>query len=215
MKYLIANWKANKNLTEAEDWIDIVIEQQFQSDRIKIVLCPPAALIYPLKQKLRDEKNIVLGSQDVSAFASGSYTGEVTAKSLEGLADYAIIGHSERRKYFNETDEIVQKKIKNAIKYNIEPILCIRNEKDFIPADVKMIAYEPVYAIGTGSNEPVEKIIEMKKKLDLRPDNVFIYGGSVDKNNVVAYLKKPDIDGLLIGIASLDSMSFFDIVNQA
>ncbi|MBI4225824.1 triosephosphate isomerase [Candidatus Roizmanbacteria bacterium] len=212
MRYFIANWKANKNLNEALDWIDKFLNLPSRYDRIKMVVCPPFHLIHPLKLKLRDNKFISLGTQDVSVFESGNYTGEVTAKSLKGLIDYAIIGHSERRKYFQESDEVLTKKVQLALKYEIQPVYCVRGEKDSIPENIKIVAYEPVYAIGTGQNEDVEKVIEVKKKLNLSEKVSFLYGGSITESNAQDYLVNSYIDGLLIGGSSLDPDEFFKII---
>ena len=102
-----------------------------------------------------------------------------------------------------------------AKKYQIEPIFCLRNENDPIPAGIQIVAYEPVYAIGSGDNEPVEKVLAVKQKLKLSKNTVFLYGGSVNKNNISSYLHRQEIDGLLIGSASLTAKEFHDIVNQA
>ena len=215
MKYFIANWKANKNLDEALDWLDRLLKLPFRNDRAKMVVCPPFHLIYPLKLKLKSNPLISLGAQNISAFESGSYTGEVTAKSLQGLVEYTIIGHSERREYFNEKYDILLKKTRLAKKYQIEPIFCVRGENDAIPAGVRIVAYEPTYTIGSGNNELIEKVLEAKQKLKLPKNVIFIYGGSVNKNNVPSYLRSQEIDGLLVGGASLDPKEFHDIVNPA
>ena len=215
MRYFIANWKANKTIDEALDWLDRLLKIPLRNERAKIIVCPAFHLLYPLRLKLKDYPFISLASQDVSAFESGSYTGEVTTKSLQGLVDYAIIGHSERRKYFNETYELLTKKVFLAKKHQIEPIFCLRNENDPIPAGIQIVAYEPVYAIGSGDNEPVEKVLAVKQKLKLSKNTVFLYGGSVNKNNISSYLHRQEIDGLLIGSASLMAKEFHDIVNQA
>ena len=215
MRYFIANWKANKTIDEALDWLDRLLKIPLRNERAKIIVCPAFHLLYPLRLKLKDYPFISLASQDVSAFESGSYTGEVTARSLQDLVEYAIIGHSERRKYFNETYELLTKKVFLAKKHQIEPIFCLRNENDPIPPGIQIVAYEPVYAIGSGNNEPIGKVLEVKQKLKLPKNAVFIYGGSVNKNNISSYLHCQEIDGLLIGNASLDAKEFHDIVNQA
>ena len=215
MKYFIANWKANINLEEALNWINKFLTMPSRNDRFKMVICPPAHLIFPINLRLKESEIISLGVQDLSSFESGNYTGEITAKSLQGLVDYAIIGHSERRKYFNEVYDLLSKKVLLAKKYQIEPIFCVRGENDPIPPSVRIVAYEPVYAIGSGNNEPIGKVLEVKQKLKLPKNAVFIYGGSVNKNNISSYLHCQEIDGLLIGNASLDAKEFHDIVNQA
>lgn len=215
MKYFIANWKANKNLEEVLQWIDIFLKNNFDHDQAKVVICPPNQLLYPLIEKVKKLKNIHLGSQDLSIFDNGSFTGEVTAKMLQEFVQYSIIGHSERRKYFNEKDDDIEKKIIQAQKYHIEPILCVRDERDKIFPSVKIVAYEPVHAIGTGQNEKLGRIFEMKQKLHLPAQIKFIYGGSVNKNNAAEYLSNKEIDGFLIGGASLDPIHFYQIISLA
>ena len=224
MKYFIANWKAKKNLSQIDDWIKIFSEEinenpqlllKLANNQIKIIICPPFSLLFPLKNKLPKIPNLFLGSQDVSQFDEGSFTGEITAKNLVDFVNYTIIGHSERRKFFNETKEILVKKTALAKKYHLDPIFCIRDHRDFIPEDCQIIAYEPVAAIGTGQNEPPEKVVVMKKKLKLPQKNVFIYGGSVDENNAQSYLNTNEIDGFLIGSASLDPQQFYEIIKLA
>lgn len=221
MRYFIANWKANKNLNEAVQWIDKFLTLPLRSDRIKVIICPPYPLIFPLKEKIKNSKNIYLGSQDLSIYESGTFTGEVTAKTLAGLADYAIIGHSERREKFSETDQTNFKKIALANKYNINPLLCIQNEKATIISDVKFIVYEPPWAISKGFRDSMqtkieespEAIIKVNQLLKLDNNKFFIYGGSVNPNNIKEYSKHPQIDGVLVGGASLDPKVFYQIID--
>jgi len=213
MKYFITNWKTNKNIVEAKEWIEIFIKKYTNKNNVKIIICPSYPFIYFLKEKTVHLKNVFIASQDLSVYEEGSYTGEVTAKNLKGLVNFSIIGHSERRKNFNDTDEVLFKKIALARKYGIEPIYCIRDESDPIPDDVKIIAYEPIYAIGTGMNEPADKVIEMKKKLKIDQNKVFIYGGSVNEKNAIDYLKIDGINGFLVGKVSLDPEKFAALIN--
>jgi len=127
MKYFIANWKAEKNLPEAIQWMDKFLSFPIGNLEYTIVICPPHPLLYPLKEKIKNCKNICLGSQDLSMYEQGTYTGEVTAKTLSGLVDYAIIGHSERIKYFSESEQSNTEKVRLAVKYNITPLLCIQD----------------------------------------------------------------------------------------
>lgn len=215
MKYFVANWKANKNLDEALRWIDIFAKQLPEKNGAKIIICPPFQLLYSLAEKIKKLKNIYLGAQDISAFNNGNFTGEVTAKMLKNLIQYSIIGHSERRKYFSETDKEIEKKVIQAKKNQIEPILCVRDEKDKIFPQVKIVAYEPVFAIGTGINESPEKVLFMKKRLNLKSNTIFLYGGSVNEVNIKKYLSTNEIDGFLIGAASLDPIRFSHIIKLA
>jgi triosephosphate isomerase len=212
--YLITNWKANKNLNEAYFWIDSFLKDYSPDEKIKVIIAPPFPLIFPLKEKIKNTPQIFLAAQDVSFFEEGSFTGEVTAKTLQGLVDYVIIGHSERRKYFYENDEKIEKKVILAKKYNIEPILCIRHQNDKIFNLVKIIAYEPPDAIGTGKNEDPQNVVKIKQLLNLNSEISFLYGGSVNEKNVEEYLKTKIIDGFLIGSSSLVPQNFLSIFNK-
>ncbi len=218
MKYFIANWKANKNLKEGLLWAKIFIKKFKQQPNInlskKIIICPPYHLLYPLAKMFKNFKNIFLGTQNLSSFDNGSFTGEIAAVMIKDLVQYSIIGHSERRSYFSETDDQIEKKITQAKKYGIEPILCVRDEKDKIFPQVKIVAYEPTYAIGTGVNESPEKVLSIRKKLKLKPTTIFLYGGSVNENNARQYLIREKINGLLIGNASLEPLQFIRIINS-
>jgi len=217
MKYFIANWKANKNLSQTQDYINKFVEIIGALEQSKVIICPPYPLVSYVKEKITGKNNLHVGAQDLSMFEEGSYTGEVTAKTLQGLVDFVIIGHSERRKNFNETQETVTKKLVLAKKYQIEPVLCIRNIEDWqaVKDQVKIVAYEPVAAIGTGMNEDPKKVIDFKKTLNLKPETVFIYGGSVKSDNANSYLETKEIEGFLIGGASLDPESFKKIIESA
>jgi triosephosphate isomerase len=212
--FLIANWKANKNLNEAYSWIDIFLKNYSLSEDIKVIIAPPFPLILPLKEKIKNTAQIFLAAQDLSFFEEGSFTGEVTAKTLNQLVDFVILGHSERRNYFNETNEIINKKVILAKKYSIEPILCIRNQNDPIFNQVKIISYEPPNAIGTGKNEDPDEVIKLKQSLNLEENIFFLYGGSVNEKNIEKYLQTKAIDGFLVGTASLDPFNFLNIFNK-
>lgn len=223
MKYFIANWKAHKNQKEVETWtnafIEIVkhnqnIKSNLDNNKIQIVICPAFPYVFLLKEKIKQFNNVFIGSQDISKFDEGEYTGEVDGKMLQDCVDYVIIGHSERRKLLNENNEILFQKVQHAKKYDIKPIFCIRGEQDPIPKEANIIAYEPVSAIGTGDSENLSNVLEVKQTLNLSPDIKFLYGGSVDKNNALDYLKSDNIDGFLVGTASLNPISFTEIVSK-
>jgi triosephosphate isomerase len=214
-KYFIANWKANKNLNDALLWFDFFLKNYQSQENKIIIICPPFPLIFPLKQKLKERKNLYFGSQDVSVFEEGSYTGEVTAKTLFGLVDFTLIGHSERRRYFFESEDSVHKKINLAKKYQIEPILCISDKNEFsssVNDQLNFVAYEPLKAIGTGNNETIENILKFKNELQLRSKIKFLYGGSVNEKNYHQYLQNTSIDGMLVGTSSLDPKKFLSII---
>lgn len=215
MKYFVANWKANKNLDEAVNWIDGFLKNKISNIDNQVIICPPYPLIYPLREKIEGLKNIYLGSQDISAKPTGSFTGEVTGNSLRNLVTYVIIGHSEKRKYFSENEEVLKQKLSRALDNDLEPIYCLRGPDDFVPDNINFITYEPVWAIGTGNNETVDNVLMVREKLNLKSEVKFLYGGSVNKDNAADYLKSDKIDGLLIGGASLDPQHFFEIVQKA
>ncbi len=214
MKYFIANWKANKSIKDALFWLKIFFQKPFINTKAKIIICPPYPLLYPLAEKIKNFSNIYLGTQNISEFDSGSFTGEVPGLIVKDLVQYTLIGHSERRKYFLETEEQIEKKIIQAKKNQIEPILCIRGKQDRINPIASIIAYEPDYAIGTGFNENPEEVIATKKKLSLKPKTLFLYGGSINEDNAKDYLKYQEIDGLLVGNCSLDPFKFRQIIDS-
>ncbi|PIV09493.1 hypothetical protein COS31_02040 [Candidatus Roizmanbacteria bacterium CG02_land_8_20_14_3_00_36_15] len=222
MKYFIANWKANKNFDEAKQWVNQFLKIYRPKTERTVIICPPFPFIPLLHQAVNHLKNIKIGSQDLSAFESGTYTGEVTAKTLKGLVDYVIIGHSERRKNFHESQDLIGQKISLAKKYQIEPIVCFQDVTDRLPNNIKFIAYEPPWAISKGYEDSMKTVIEetpetvikVKKKLKIQSDKCFIYGGSVNSNNISQYLKYKEIDGYLVGGASLNPATFYEIVSQ-
>lgn len=215
MKYFIANWKANKNFDEAISWVNELthLRQGFGGQASwTIIICPAYPLIAPVKKAVGNRPNIFIGAQDVSQFDKGAHTGEVPAYSLAGLVDFAIVGHSERRD-MGETDEVIESKIRNLQKYNIKPILCIRGKNDKIPPNISFVAYEPVENIGTGKNKLLKETLEVKKTLNLNKSTAFIYGAGVSEGNIKEYLESSEIDGLLMGTASLDPQSFYRIIS--
>lgn len=223
MKYFIANWKANKNYDESSAWLnnfitalqdDLELKKKLDSDQICIIICPPFPFLLPLKTLEVTSKNVFVGAQSVSDKESGAFTGEVTAKSLEGLASYSIIGHSERRSHYGETNEILKLKTEQALAHTIKPILCISGNEDTIFDGVTVIAYEPVSAIGTGNNMPLAEVLQNKTKLNIDENKVFIYGGSVNPQTASEYIHSDEIDGFLIGGASLEPATFLQIVKS-
>lgn len=228
MKYFIANWKANKNLEEMQFWVKNFIEylnsklgvkQKLENGKISVIICPPFPLVYPLKQSLQSYKNIFVGCQDISKIEGGTFTGEVPAHSLTSLVTYAIIGHSERKKFLNETDEEVNRKYFIAKHIGIEPIYCIAGTDHTYPKTLNFICYEPPEAIsrgdGRGDFESSANILAAKQTLKVPSTMKFIYGGSVNRDNISEYLAHDEIDGFLVGGASLDPQHFFDIIGSS
>lgn len=219
MKYVFGNWKANKNYSEVQSWIS-----EFQSKPleifegvVEIVICPPYPFITTLHEAFASTPWIKIGSQDISYYGAGRYTGEVPAHSLGDIVSYSIIGHSERRSNFNETNTIIDQKAQNALESGIEPLVLIRDGNDTIPSNVSFVCYEPSSAISTGEgnivqhNVPVQDIIEQKSLLSIPADFKFIYGGSVTTDTIHEYARVKEIDGVLPGSASLDPEAFYHI----
>lgn len=213
-RFIVANWKANKTSLEAKEWL-----QEISNNANKeIIVCPPLTLLSDMKSLIANyQLPITLGVQDISAFDEGAYTGEVNGKQIKEFADYVIIGHSERRQNFKETDEMLVKKVQMAQKYLLTPIFCIQDQNTFIPEGVKIIAYEPVGAIGTGNPDTPENADKTAQIIKDTHKNVMfvLYGGSVTSTNVSSFTKMPSIDGVLVGGASLDASEFGKIIQYA
>lgn len=216
MKYIIGNWKAHKNISEVDSWLAAFVSYDLSIiQKTHVILCPSFPFVYTLKEKLKDVHNVSIGTQDVSAYPQGSNTGEVSAASLVGIADYSIIGHSERRHSFQEAYDTLQKKVIQSHAAQLKTIFCVRGPNDQIPENVELVAYEPVQAIGTGQNAQVSDVIEMKSLLTLPENTHYIYGGSVDSSNVHEYMTQKEIDGVLPGKASLDPQEFYSLIQNA
>ena len=194
---VVLNNKCNFNLDEYLDYQNKLKNLNFKND---IVLCPSS--IYLSNFEL---ENVFLGSQNVSSFNDGAYTGEVSARQLKSLnVKYCLVGHSERRVYFKENNEILKNKIEQLLENEIIPIYCVGElEKNSDNNEKIIIAYEPLWAIGTGIQPNInelEKIIKLIK--EKFPNNKVLYGGSVNEDSIVN-LKSKLIDGYLLGGVSL------------
>jgi triosephosphate isomerase len=244
-KPLIAgNWKMNTTIEEA---VQLVRSMTGELDSIKGVeklLCPPFVSLQAVKDIISGT-SIMLGAQNMYFKEKGAYTGEISPLMLKGLCSYIVLGHSERRQYFNETDEIINSKVKSAMQFAIIPILCvgeslIENEagrteeivsrqvkkalNGIRPYDALVIAYEPVWAIGTGkaasakqANDTIKLIRDIVR--DIWAENIgnairILYGGSVTAANIAEYIAEPDIDGALVGGASLKADEFITITRR-
>ena len=223
MKYIIANWKAHKTLEEAVAWTDTflsllskdtALDNKLTSGELLVIIAPPASFAQSLHERLKGKIGIAVGVQDVSEFDEGPYTGEVTAKNLVGIADYVLVGHSERRKYKGETEESILKKLELCKKYGLSPILCV-TKKEQVHEGILFIAYEPDGAIGTGNNTPVSDVLSFRSTLSLPSNAQFLYGGSVNTGDVMGYLGEREISGLLVGGASLDASNFYSLIKKA
>lgn len=221
-KLIIANWKSNKTSIEAEEWIKQLTIDNLQLTNKEIVVCPPFTLLPILKEKA-NELGIKLGAQNISPFGEGAFTGEVNGEQIKELADFVIVGHSERRKNFGEKDEVINRKIEQAIANSIVPILCISsldqliNHKSYIINQKAIVAYEPLEAIGTGNPDTPENAEQVAKKIrEINNEAMYIlYGGSVSSGNVNDFTKMPNINGVLVGNASLDPKEFLELIKNA
>ncbi|MCL4374405.1 triose-phosphate isomerase [Patescibacteria group bacterium] len=211
MRYFIANWKAEKNLEQCLGWMDefsrIYHPESFTD--LEVVICPPLPYLLTIKNRYQARlPRVKFGAQDISRFDRGKYTGETTAAMLEKIADYVIIGHSERRRWLGETDDQILKKSQQAHRYGIKTVVCLSSIHQAVPPETDLLAYEPVDAIASGNNYPVQTVIDFRSQIRLAPTTAFLYGGSVNSANIQTYLSTAQIDGLLIGTASLQGCEF-------
>lgn len=244
--FIIAgNWKMNKNSAETKSFFEDLNEKiaNFEfNNTIDIIICPPFTSLMAAQENVKNT-NIKIGAQNMFHKQSGAFTGEVSPSMLAELnCEYVILGHSERRQYFNETDELIQKKIRAALDSSLTPIVCIgetlaerENDKTFdvlarqldegldgIPTrdfSRLIIAYEPIWAIGTGLSASNFQISEVhnwiKEHYFPEQATAVLYGGSFNENNANEILNIPSVDGALIGGASLKVSSFYNIIKIA
>ncbi|HSH36463.1 triose-phosphate isomerase [Schnuerera sp.] len=242
---IAGNWKMNNTISESLRLIDGIKKNKLNEEVEKVVAVPFTNLSEV--KKVLEGTDIKLAAQNMHWENKGAYTGEVSPLMLKEIGvDYCIIGHSERRQYFNETDESVNKKIKSALKYNIKPILCVgetleereNGEEETVVKeqvlkalegvdkdDVKdmVIAYEPIWAIGTGKTASsddanhmcgfIRKTVGEKYDKDTKLSIRIQYGGSVKPNTIKELMSKKEIDGALVGGASLVAEDFVKLVN--
>ena len=241
---IAGNWKMHKTIAEALEFVNEV-KDRVNNDKVEAVICAPFTLLKDLKQATKGT-NIKIGAQNMHFEEKGAFTGEISPLMLKELdMDYVVIGHYERRQYFNETDETVNKKVLKALEVGIDPILCVGetleereagNTKDVCKVQVEkalenvskedlakvVIAYEPVWAIGTGktatsedANDVIAYIREVVANLygELANEVRIQYGGSVKPSNVAEIMNQSDIDGALVGGASLEANDYVELVN--
>ncbi|HTY81192.1 MAG TPA: triose-phosphate isomerase [Dehalococcoidales bacterium] len=242
---IAGNWKMNTGIDDAVKLVKTMLPDLEKFSSVEKVVCPPFVSLDAVNKALK-ESSVKLGAQNLFYEDKGAYTGEVAPPMLAGLCEYVIIGHSERRQYFGETDEIVDKKLKAAIKNGLKPIFCIgekleENESGktelvllrqlLVCSDHAnfsngiIIAYEPVWAIGTGraaTAAQAEKTIAYIRRVvteqqggDIGGAVRILYGGSVTAANIAELMKQLDIDGALVGGASLKVDDFVSIARQA
>ncbi len=224
--FIVANWKSNKTILQAKEWFRTINNSQLaiNKEEKEVIICPSFTLLPFVKESIvKSQLSIVVGAQDISQFDEGAYTGEVNGKQIKEYADYIIVGHSERRRNFSENDEIVNAKIAQALKNELTPIICVSSLKqaEAIQNAVKnntqfIVAYEPLFAIGSGTADTPENADQMAKSIkNILGQIPVLYGGSVTANNIGSFTKMSNIDGVLIGKASLDAKEFSKILKNA
>ncbi len=217
--FIAGNWKSKKTIAESKTWLEgfVPLMSGVELHDATIVVCSPYTNLPSLSEGLKASGlSVTLGAQDVSGFGEGAYTGEVTASMVKEVAQWVIIGHSERRKYFAETDEQLQKKVEQAKLAGVKVIYCVPDDATVVPGGVDVVAYEPVWAIGTGKTDSPENanavVTSIKSKTGVA---TVIYGGSVVADNVASFVGQSAIDGVLPGGASLDPEKFANLVKNA
>ncbi len=249
-KIVAGNWKMNKTYDEGLALVSEItnmVQDEVNNDAI-VVICPPFPFLAGIGKALAGNDQVKLGAQDCHQKESGAYTGEVSASMLKSVGvEYVILGHSERRQYFNEDNQLLEAKVKAVLAQGLKPIFCVGETLDqreqeltfeIIETQLKegifhlsneefaniVIAYEPVWAIGTGKTatsaqaQEVHAFIreQIARHYDAQAalDTTILYGGSANPGNARELFSQPDVDGGLIGGASLKSRDFTDIIKS-
>ena len=247
-KIIAGNWKMNKTVAESIELVEELQRLHADQTAVDVVVCPPYTSLKSVSDILSNTQ-IHVGSQNISAEDSGAYTGEISHEMLKELyVRYVIIGHSERREYFKESDDSINRKVLKALEKKLKPILCVGESleqresgitEDVVEKQIRLglrdinpdmysdlvIAYEPVWAIGTGKTATAQQAQDVhyfircliKEMVGLDASNVvrIQYGGSMKPSNAGELLSQADIDGGLIGGASLDAVSFGSLIDSA
>ena len=249
-KLIAGNWKMNTTSDTSVALLTGLVDGLSDEtlEKVDVVVCPPFTSLAKANEVIKNKK-IGIGAQNIHQKDEGAYTGEISAPMVKSLnCAYVILGHSERRQYFGETNHLINAKIKNALKHELKPILCVGETleerennvhmkivddqvtlclKELTKDDMKnvIIAYEPVWAIGTGKTATPDMANEMHLIIREALENIFgketsdatriLYGGSMNDKNSAELLAKPDIDGGLIGGAALKADSFIKIIENA
>ena len=244
MPIVAGNWKMNTNLAEAAELVKAMKKKLTGISGVEKVLCPPFVSLATVRDLIKGT-NVKLGAQNMYYETAGAYTGEISPVMLEGLCDFVILGHSERRAYFGDSDQIVSRKVRAALATKLTPIVCIgesleQNEAgetiEVVTRQLKaafegidspqgaVVAYEPIWAIGTGKaarGDQANAISGVIRSIvgQLYGDSVaqstrIQYGGSVSSGNIAEFISQPEIDGALVGGASLKAAEFVGIVEQ-
>ena len=243
-KVIAGNWKMNMDLHQSQKLVSEIVSGLGKNDKAEVIVCPPFTSLSEVSSLIKDTK-IKLGAQNMHFEESGAYTGEISADMLKSVGcEYVILGHSERRVIFNEPNELINKKIKSALTKELKPIFCVgelleqreRGETMLVVSNQinrglegvsseqmknVIIAYEPVWAIGTGKTATpqqaqevhsfIRELVAKKFSSSVAEYLIIQYGGSVKPNNSGELLSQKDIDGALVGGASLNTKSFLEI----
>lgn len=210
---LVANFKSNKTVSEVKEWLPRFAEIKISEEK-QIIVCPSYVHLELFKNFIDEKKlKIEVGSQDISRFPQGEHTGEVNGSQIKELARYVIVGHSERRMF--EDENVIEEKIKIAVDYGLTPIFCVQSENNKLYPGVSIVAYEPTFAIGTGTPDTPDNANEVAKKIKEKMQCKVLYGGSVTPDNVRNFTEEENIDGVLVGGASLSADEFSKIVENS
>lgn len=249
-RIVAGNWKMNNTLSEAQKLASEVVNMVNDevTEDVQVILCPPALYLGVVNALAKDAKKVAVSAQNCSQHESGAYTGEISASMLKSMdIDYVVLGHSERREYFGETDEQLAMKVNSTLSNGLTPIFCCGETLDTREAGKHfdfvcdqltnglfhlseeefkkiVIAYEPIWAIGTGVTASSDQAQEMHARLrshlaskygqQVAEETSILYGGSCKPSNAKELFGRPDVDGGLIGGASLKARDFVDIVKS-
>jgi len=211
---IIANWKSHKNFDQVREFFDKFAPFMFeQKPEHEVIIAPSSPFLkYSSDFVHANDLKVEIAAQNISQNTEGAFTGEVAASQLKNISKFVIIGHSERRRFYGETEEVVDKKVQLAKKEELKVILCLQNENEKT-ADVEYIAYEPPNSIGTGNPDDPTHIEEVFKKIKEKNNKAkLLYGGSINEKNISTFTKIPHLEGFLVGGASLEADSFTSLI---
>ncbi len=216
---IVANLKSYKTQIEAKEWLENfkkIRELGQNFDNKEVVICPSFTLLSLFNLYVSDNNlPVKVGAQNVSPFDEGAYTGEVNAKQIKDFAEFVLIGHSERRSNFNETDDVLSKKVELSLRYGLKPIFLVQGNDNLIPQGVEIVAYEPIFAIGSSAPDTPENADKTASLIKERNNYQVLYGGSVTSDNVKSFTGKTNLTGVLVGGASLEVEEFIKIIQNA
>ncbi len=224
-KYVIGNWKSNKNKKDAQAWFSEFATLYTPVAGLEVIVAPSFICLCSLSEYVQalEIENLSLAAQDVSPFPKGSYTGAVAADMVKGMVDYVIIGHSERRRYFRETSQDTANKMAETVDAGLKPIVCIDQPYAMsqltalhdIDCDEMILAYGPVEGMIARIPEQPKRVAEATQFISqVHPRRPVVYGGSLMVENADEYIALPELAGLFVGQASLDAASFATLCNK-